>query len=693
RARQRRTFALVLLGVIVAAGGIYMLRSLPLRSADGAQIVAVFPFRTAGVDVLHWSEGVPDLLSSVLDGAAGLVVADPWSLWKSLRTNSREMASSPDPERAAQLARRSHAHRFVLGSIVDAGDSINVQARVYDARSGRPLQTLITAGVATNLNQIVRDLAVQFLARSATERQLPALGRIDAGLTQSPEALKAFMLARLSMRRGMVDSAEVAINESLAHDSLFTAAIVEAAVIRSWAQFMRGEPYAGLRELIDRGLARDSLLRDRDRLRLAAMDASIRTDGAAAAGALHSILAQDSTDLHAWALLQYVTTVYGWQYGSPETVAVEISDRLLRLDSGYVPMLAARAWQAVARNDIQEYPRLIQLLSADSTSVLARANLGCLRGVVARDSTFAALAAATGSSRIEGVGMLRCLRFARPDRSEELLRIWRASDDPWFSARGVAEGARMAVARGRSRSVGADVRAGRFTPALMLQVQLLTAAASLAYVGDSATAAEAVAALARTVPVDSAAAYFETRPVWWAGWMIAAHSAQLGDTVLARRWQRAIEAFPSGGSPAEYAAALHADIDARLAVRRGDTDEALQHARLAFRLWDIHTENSSESMPEPQMRLHLALLHRSAGRSDSAHALLRSLVPPATWMGFLTARAAFELGVLEEQARNIAAAERYYTVAWNLWSGGDTEIEPWRSQTAQALERTRGSRM
>lgn len=692
-ARQRRTFALVALGVIVAAAGIYLLQTLPLRSAGDARIVAVFPFRTAGVDVLHWSEGVPDLLSSVLDGAIGVVVADPWSLWKSLRSNARELASSPDPERAAELARRSHAQRFVLGSVVDAGDSIQVQARVYDAQSGRPVQTLTAAGVATNLSEIVRDLAVQFLASFATEQQLPALGRIDAGLTQSPEALKAFMLARLSMRRGMVDSAEIAINESLAHDSLFTAAIVEAAVIRSWAQFMRAEPYAGLRELVDRGLARDSLLRERDRLRLAAMDASIRTDGAAAASALHGILAQDSTDLHAWAQLHYVTTVYGWQYGSPESLAMEISDRLLRLDSGYVPMLAARTWQSVSANDMPEYPRLMNLLSADSTSALARANLGCLRAVVASDSAFPALVASAGDSRVQGLGMLRCLRLAHPDRSEALVRIWRASDDPWLSSRGLAEEARMDVSRGRSRSVGARIRAGGLTPDLMLQAQLLIVAASLAHVGDSATAVEAVSALARTVPVDSAAAYFETRPVWWAGWMIAAHSAQFGDTVMARRWQRVLGAFPPGGSPSEWPSALHADIEARLAARRGDTDDALQHARRAFSLWHIHTENSFEAMPEPQMRLHLALLHRSAGHSDSAHALLRSLVPPATWMGFLTARAAFELGVLEEQARNIAAAERYYTVAWNLWSGGNAEIEPWRSQTAQALERTRGSRM
>lgn len=683
---------LVLFAATVAWFGIDRLRARLAAPAD-SNVIALFPFRAASVDVSHWAEGVPDLLSSVLDGTAGVVVADPWTLWKSLRARPQDLASSPDPQEAAELAGRSHAGRFVLGSIVDTGDSISVSARVYDTRSGRMLHTLTAAGVATNLRDIVRELAVHFLTQAAAESGIPALGRIDTRLTQSPDALKEFMRARLFMRRGMVDSAEVAIAASLMHDSLFTPALVDATAIRSWAQFMRGELYSGLRELVDRALARDTLLRDRERLRIHAIDASLRTDGAAASHALHDLLAQDSTDLHAWAQLQYISMVYGWQYGASEHTAAEISDRVLRLDSGYVPLIAARAWHAVAMNDGSQYDRLIRLLSADSSSVLAKANLGCLRSVAADDSTFAALVTAAGSNRVRGGGMLRCLRSARPDRSEELVRIWRRSDDPWLSARGLAEQARLDIARGRTARVAAQIDEAAFPPDLAVYLRLMIGAASLAGVGDADAAAAAVAALARYVPVDSAVAYFDTHPVWWVGWMVGAHNAQYGDTIVSRRWQDAIMEMPAGGSPATYREALQADIAARLATRRGDAEVALRHARRAFDMWSIHTENQFESMPEPHMRLHLAMLLKSAGQADSAHALLRSLVPPTTWMGFLTARAAFELGVLEEETASTAAAERFYTMAWNLWAGGDAEIEPWRRQVEQALDRARRARL
>ncbi|HEX6133595.1 MAG TPA: hypothetical protein VFZ24_06520 [Longimicrobiales bacterium] len=687
----RMIATLVVAGAVIAVTGVLLVGTLRGRTAGDGRVIAVFPFRTAGLDVMHWAEGLPDLLSSVLDGTAGVTVADPWALWKTLRGAPHDIATSPDPERAAQLARRSRAERFVLGSIVDTGDSVDVNVRIYDARSGRPLYGLTATSSSTDLRGVVRDLAVQFIAARATEQQVPAIGRIDAGLTTSPEALKAYVLARLSMRRGLVDSADVAIREALAHDSLFTMAIVEAVVIQSWVQSLRGQPYAGLRELVARGLARDSLLRERDRLRLHALDASIRTDGAAAARLLHGILASDSTDLHAWAQLQYVSAVYGWQYGSSDEDAIRIAERVLRLDSGYVPMLAARAWQAVASQERSQYDRLIRLLSADTSSHLARASLGCLRSIVADDSTFRLLAAAAARDRLESIGLHRCLRSVRPDRSEALLKAWTTSDDPWLVERGVSEQGRLSIARGRLRSVGRQVEAGELRPDVALNLRLALGAASLVGVGDTGTAAATVGALAASLPVDSALAYFEKMPVWWIGWLIGAYHAQSGDTVLARRWQRTFEQFPSGGSPAEWAAAVRADIEARLAMRRGDAEAALASARRAFLLWSIHTENQVESMPEPHMRFHLAMLHQEAGNADSARSLLRSLVPPTGWLGFLTARAAFELGKIDEQMGSVRTAERDYTTAWILWSGGGTEIEPWRSQVRQALTRLRRS--
>ena len=129
------------------------------------------------------------------------------------------------------------------------------------------------------------------------------------------------------------------------------------------------------------------------------------------------------------------------------------------------------------------------------------------------------------------------------------------------------------------------------------------------------------------------------------------------------------------------------DIAARLAARTGDRAAALAHAKRALALWDVHTENQPELMPEPAMRFHLATLWRSAGQVDSAAALFRSLVPPTTWMGYYTARAALELGELREAGGARASAEGYYLTALALWERGDSVVAPYRARARRGFDR------
>jgi tetratricopeptide (TPR) repeat protein len=163
-----------------------------------------------------------------------------------------------------------------------------------------------------------------------------------------------------------------------------------------------------------------------------------------------------------------------------------------------------------------------------------------------------------------------------------------------------------------------------------------------------------------------------------------------GDTTLARRWQVALRALPRGGSPAEYNSALDADLEARLAARRGDRSRALEHARRAYALWTVHTENQFEFLPEPAIRFNLALLLRAARQSHEAGELFRSLVPPTTWMGFYTPRSALELAELEESSGNRADARRHYLIALRSWEQGDTAIAPYRDRARRGLTRVGG---
>ena len=204
----------------------------------------------------------------------------------------------------------------------------------------------------------------------------------------------------------------------------------------------------------------------------------------------------------------------------------------------------------------------------------------------------------------------------------------------------------------------------------------------------------AVDALMTYLPSDSVLAYSNNSPTFWTAWLIAAHHAQFGDIAVAQRYRRALATLPAGGSPPTYREALQADIDSRLAQRRGDAATALAEARRAYDLWAIHTENQQESMPEPAIRYHLAMLLKATGDERSAEPLFRSMVPPTTWFGFYTARAALELGDLEAKRGDSQAAARHYSMALRLWERGGREAETWRAQAeariAALLKQTRG---
>ncbi len=445
-------------------------------------------------------------------------------------------------------------------------------------------------------------------------------------------------------------------------------------------------------ELAERAVAHSDSLSERNRLRAEATLASIRTDGATAGRAVRRILEIDSTDFAAWDGRSYYDMVYGWQYGADESDMLEAAERVVQLDSTYVPGLFRRAGLAVGIEDPDDMRRqMTRLRAVDTTNVLLRGALLGLQAVLASDSTFPAIAEqiAAAAPR-EWITPLRYLRSVQPARAEVLLNRLRETAGPgdpqWLAA---AATARLHIAEGRLVEVDEAAQAGDYQSGeLYKHLYRFQAAAALAGVGDPAVADRAVSWLAEYITPDSALVYWETRPVWWTGWLVAAHNAAFGDTLVTRRWHETITTFPEGGTPLDYRGGLQADLEARLAVRRGDLVGALEHAKTAFQLWSIHTENDWEAIAEPQMRFHLGMLYRANDQPDSAAAMLRSLVPPTAWMGFLTARASFELGELAENRGDLAEAARQYRRAFRYWQHSGPEIAPWRERAEAGLRRT-----
>ena len=381
--------------------------------------------------------------------------------------------------------------------------------------------------------------------------------------------------------------------------------------------------------------------------------------------------------------------VYGWQFKLPAAEALRTSERVVALDSTFVPGLLAQAWTRVAQADSNEVSQAVDRLARNDTTVpMLRVTLRGLRMLLEDDRAFnARVAQLVTAPFFEWITPLRHLRTYNMERAEALLsQIAQHAAAP-ESEIAAAELARLFIAQGRTASADSMLALGRIPPRFREQVLRLLITSALAGTADTIVARRAADELGRALPVDSALARFQTTPAWWNGWVLGAYHAQLGDTARAMQWHRVFGTFPAGGSPATYREASQADIAARLAARSGDRARALQLARQALELWTIHTENQPESMPEPAMRFHLALLLRDQGQADEAEPLFRSLTPPAGWLGFYTARASLELGERALATGDRVAAARYFAAAQRYWKRGGPEVERWRQQVEARLAR------
>ena len=698
RPAQRRMAERVLIAaaalVIVGASSVYAVAKITaVDPAEGR--VVIFPFRTTTEAATGWREAIPDLIATQLDGTPGVRVADPWSAWLPLRRNRDDVARSPDPDEARELAERVRACCYVLGSVSQVPGRIDVSVRVYNAGTAEPAHTFTAGGAPDSIGSVVQKLSIELIRRLA-RGELPAgAPQADLAVPRTPVALKEWLAAREHLRRGRLDSADVAITKSLAEDSSFVLSLTDATAIRSWLQFAFGQPYANLRGLAERAVSLSDSAPERTRLRAEAMLASIRTDGPEVARATSAILAIDPADFDAWNLMSYSHVSYGWQYGVSATEARDAIERLYQLDTTNLTSIARGAYLAVSLNDMDAVRvQRARLRRSDTTAAFARGMLRGIDALIGSDADFARdlPSLSRAASAPEWISVLRLVRLFRPDRTLQLLRTTLA--DETSPVRPIALGASMqALVSGSRWSVVDSLRAtGLFEmrPGFSTAVDRMLVAAALGGAATPARAFEAVTRLAVGMPPDSAQALFDRRSVWQDGWLIGAYHAMYGDTALARRWSAALGAMPPGGSPREYGKSLQADVDSRLSLRRGDRPAALAHARRAYALWDVHSENQLEFLPEPAIRFQFAGLLRDAGRADSARALFSSFVPPTTWMGFHSVRGALELAELEERAGLRRDAERHYMIAARWLELTDADGSAAKARAQAGLRRLGG---
>lgn len=360
------------LTLALAVGAVVLFRSLQDRGggpgreaapAGSSPGLAVMPFTIAGPGLELWREGMVTLLSTNLDGAAGLRAIDPRAVLSRWEREIGPGKEASDRQAALQVARSLGSKYALMGSMVGSLRMVRVTAELYDVPTGAPRGTKQVEGPPDSLLALVDRLSLEVL-RANPAGEASKLGELDPRriTTASLPAVRAYLEGEQLFRRARFKEAAAAYTRALEADSTFAFAYYRLAVGCGWETVgcdLTVDYTAQALRYADRLPKRDALL------------FKAWTEWPPPGETMERFIALYPDDVEGWYVLgdkSYHPQLPGWQYVPPER-AVQAFRRAVELDPGFGPAYEHLIPDAFARDDTVEARQLIAgLRQIDSTS-------------------------------------------------------------------------------------------------------------------------------------------------------------------------------------------------------------------------------------------------------------------------------------------------------------------------------------
>ena len=339
---SRRMMAAV--GVVLAVAVVFGVWPRGYRpDGDPRQSLVIFPFenRTGDASREYLEEAAMNLLGLSAAHWQDMRVFDDERTASALRRRDIATPGDLDFEQAQSIAQDARVGTLVLGDLRREGDSLTIEAKVHDVRTGDRLATHIVRGAWTADPRPLFDaLAGLVLGTSgAPPGERPS---VLAQTTTSVEAYRAYLAGTQALQRFAIDSAKAALNRAIALDSSFALAYMRLRDAEGWTVGgIVGNPERR-RELIALAQRHAGDLPPRIRSLLAFHAAYESGDYRRARGIAGELIARDSTDVEAWYQLGEAHFHHGSNaFPPPDTVgnigrALRAFQRSLALDSNYV---------------------------------------------------------------------------------------------------------------------------------------------------------------------------------------------------------------------------------------------------------------------------------------------------------------------------------------------------------------------
>jgi DNA-binding SARP family transcriptional activator/tetratricopeptide (TPR) repeat protein len=679
----RRRRKLARLGAVVAllAGIATAIALRIVADPSSVSTVAVLPFAVSGApELAYLRDGMASLLSTQLDGAGSLRSVDPRAV---LGMASQLDGALPAAELGRRVAGRVGAGTYVVGDIVEARGRIRIAAAAYRAGStGAPIARAEVEGNTADLFELVDGVAGRLLS-GLSRGPYEQLTRVAATTTGSLPALKAYLDGERLFRQGNFQPAARAFQRAVVEDSTFGLAYYWLSVASWWADDS---------EAIDSTAA--SAVRYGDRLperyrRLfLAWQAFLGGDPVEAEKTYRQVVELEPENVEAWLQLGEVRFHSGPRRGYPMGAARQAFERVLYYEPEHTSALLHLARIAANESRLPALDsltrRILELSPTGEWAVEAKALRSFATGEVAEQRQVIGELRTAGEGRVWNIARYLAIAAHSLEGAEQVLRLLTVpTRPPEVRAFGHLALAHLDLARGRAKATDAHLeRASALDPAAALQHRALLA--TVPFLPAEARRLRAIldtvsSPSPRRIPPNLETSHLanlhdvvedELR-----AYLAAGLSLRLDDTVSARRHAEGLTAPKGSSARAAVAADALGSVRAQLALRRGQTADAVRDLQEVLRLEArVGLIGGSPFYSQGLERFLYAGALADAGRLQDAALWYDSFSSNSIFDLIYLAPASLARGRLAEQLGQPRAAVGHYQQVVALWLDCDEAL-------------------
>lgn len=687
--RRYRSAALVAFAVLAGGIGIYGMRRFAAAEVPREPTIAVLPFNVLGSkDLEYLREGMSDLLSIGVDGAAGLHSADPRAVIARAHDDNDSHVDDGD---ARRIARDVGAGLYITGSVVEAGGQITLSAALRNV-DGRVQSTARTGpSDKARLFDLVDDLSRQLLA--GADRSAPKLVGLAARTTRSMPALRSYLVGERELRAGRHAAALDAFREAVSSDSTFALAYYRLSSAGRWTT-----EYHLAEEATDKAVRYDVSLPPYARRLLDAATAMRNGEYARSESLYVASTRSRPGDAETWFGLGDLRYHYNAIRGRSKREARKAFERALALDPGdgesRVHLLELAAWEG----NVREVDSLLAGLPAGSDF---GAKWPIIRALLVDDRQAETSAVSTLKEGDERALVLMVIHstsaFSRnlPGAVRVTGMLTDPARTPARRAYGFNLRAQVELARGRWNASRQDLTSmAALEPAAAIEYGALASLSPAAPVD----ARELMALRAALKSWDAAPTPPSTSAVFGIHngfhsqlrlYLLGLVSARLGDTTAAQRYADSIVAIPADSIKTLLASNLARAVRARVVAARGDVAGALDELGQPWIDPRTHRTHYSSLLAQVADRFFRAELLQRAGRLGEALDAYSSVTDYSLdGLMYLPISYARRGDIYMQMGENAEAARNYARFV-EMWRDCDAGLIPVRQKVERRLARLR----